>query len=205
MQTISKSARLAAVVIALIAWVGLAVQLQASSELSGSVPLAIWVMLRFFTVIANLLVAIFFTGVALRLLERMAASLLGCITLAILFVGVVYMLLLRGLVELSGGAKLADLLLHHVTPILVPAFWLVFAPKGELRRVDPWLWSLLPLAYFVYAITRAAFDGRYPYPFMDVGAIGWTQTTINAVLMALGFVIGGYVMLWLDRRLSQSR
>jgi len=197
----STSARIAAIVVALVTWIGLAVQLQASTELAGTVPSAIWAMLRFFTVIANLLVAIVFTILALS--GRVAPSLLGCITLAILFVGVVYTLLLRGLIELSGGARWADLLLHHVTPVLVPLFWLVFARKGGLRSVDPWLWALLPLVYFIYAIARAALDGRYPYPFMDVATIGWAQTAINAAVMALGFVVGGYVFYGLDRWMSR--
>ncbi|MBN9081097.1 MAG: hypothetical protein BGP04_22725 [Rhizobiales bacterium 62-17] len=197
----STSARIAAIVVALVTWIGLAVQLQASTELAGTVPSAIWAMLRFFTVIANLLVAIVFTILALS--GRVAPSLLGCITLAILFVGVIYTLLLRGLIELSGGARWADLLLHHVTPVLVPLFWLVFARKGGLRSVDPWLWALLPLVYFIYAIARAALDGRYPYPFMDVATIGWAQTAINAAVMALGFVVGGYVFYGLDRWMSR--
>ena len=197
----STSARIAAIVVALVTWIGLAVQLQASPELAGTVPSAIWAVLRFFTVIANLLVAIVFTILALS--GRVAPSLLGCITLAILFVGVIYTLLLRGLIELSGGARWADLLLHHVTPVLVPLFWLVFARKGGLRSVDPWLWALLPLVYFIYAIARAALDGRYPYPFMDVATIGWAQTAINAAVMALGFVVGGYVFFGLDRWMSR--
>jgi len=197
----STSARIAAIVVALVTWIGLAVQLQASPELAGTVPSAIWAVLRFFTVIANLLVAIVFTILALS--GRVAPSLLGCITLAILFVGVIYTLLLRGLIELSGGARWADLLLHHVTPVLVPLFWLVFARKGGLRSVDPWLWALLPLVYFIYAIARAALDGRYPYPFMDVATIGWAQTAINAAVMALGFVVGGYVFYGLDRWMSR--
>lgn len=202
MQTLSTSARFAAAAVALVAWIGLIVQLQASTALSGSVPLAIWAMLRFFTVIANVLVGVVFIVAALR--GRVSSSLIGCITLAILFVGVIYMLLLRGLIELSGGARLSDFLLHHATPVLAPLFWLIFAPKGELKPKDPWLWSLLPLAYFIYAITRAGFDGRYPYPFMDVGAIGWTQTAVNALVMALGFVIGGYVFYALDRWLGRG-
>lgn len=201
MKTMTTSARIAAIVIACVTWIGLAVQLQASTELAGTVPSAIWAMLRFFTVIANLLVAIVFTILALG--GRVAPSLLGCITLAILFVGVIYTLLLRGLIELSGGARLADLVLHHVTPVLVPLFWLIFARKGGLRSVDPWLWALLPLVYFLYAIARAALDGRYPYPFMDVATIGWAQTAVNAVVMALGFVIGGYVFYALDSWMSR--
>lgn len=203
MQPVSNPARLAAALVALAAWAGLIVQLQASTVLAGSVPMAIWAMLRFFTVIANLLVAGTFTVMALR--GQVPPSWLGCVTLAILFVGVIYMTLLRGMIELSGGARLSDFLLHYATPTLAPLFWLIFARKSGLKPKDPWLWSLLPLAYFIYAIARAAFDGRYPYPFMDVSAIGWPQTVVNAFVMALAFVIGGYVFYALDRGLGRAK
>jgi len=191
-------ARLAAGAIALVAWIGLAVQWRASTELAGSAGVAFWIMLRFFTIIANLIVAVALTGFALGRPGFGAPQLLGGVTLAILLVGVVFALLLNGLLELSGGAQLADTLLHRVTPVLVMLFWLVFAPKGGLTFKDPWIWALLPLIYFVYALARGAVEGSYPYPFMDLAKLGWEQTVINAALIALGFVATGYVLVWLD-------
>ena len=76
--------------------------------------------------------------------------------MAILLVGVVYNPLLSGMVELSGGAKLADIINHSVTPVLVGLYWLVLAPKGDLRRTHPLLWGIFPLAYFPYAMARGA-------------------------------------------------
>jgi hypothetical protein len=198
-MALTTAARIAAALVALIAWTGLVIQLGASRELTGAAGSALWEMLRYFTIIANLLVAILFTAVALG--SRRAASpfLLGGATLAILLVGIVYMLLLRGLLELSAGALVADILLHKVTPVVVPLWWLGFAPKGGLGARDPWLWALLPLAYFAYALARGAQDNRYPYPFMNVTQLGWGQTLLNALLMAAGFLIAGYGLLWLDR------
>lgn len=195
-------ARLAALTIALIAWVGLATQLQASVALTGALGEAIWVMLRYFTVLTNLLVAITFTSLALgRCVTPFA---LGGATLAILLVGIVFAVLLNGLVELSGGARLADFLLHRVTPLLVPLYWLAFAPKGGLRRHDPLLWALYPLAYFLYALARGAVEGRYAYPFMDVGRLGWPQTGLNALVMAAGFLLAGLALYWLDKRMARD-
>jgi hypothetical protein len=202
MTSLTPAARLAAAAIALIAWAGLGIQLQASTELMGSVPAALWAMLRFFTVLANLLVALAFTGIAFGRERAAAPFLLGGVTLAILLVGIVYGLLLNGLLELSGGALLADALLHKVTPVLVPCWWLAFAPKGGLRPRDPLLWALLPLAYFGYALARGAADGRYPYPFMNVAQLGWGQTLVNALLMAAGFLLAGVLLLLIDRKLA---
>jgi hypothetical protein len=203
MNLTSGIARASAAIIALIACFGLAVQFRASLALLGSPAAALWVMFRYFTIIANLFVALTFAGIALGRPRIASPALLGGVTLAILLVGIVYGLLLRGLIELSGGAKLADLILHRITPVLAPLFWLIFAPKGGLRRRDPWLWSLLPIAYFVYALARGAAEGVYAYPFMDAARIGWLQTATNGLLIALGFVAGGFALVWLDQRLGR--
>ena len=199
---LSPTARFFAALIALIAWAGLGVQLQASIGLTGSAGEALWAMARYFTVITNLLVALLFTAAAVR--GRAPPFALGVATLAILLVGIVFGLLLDGRVELSGGALLADVLLHRVTPLLVPVWWLAFAMKGGLRPRDPWLWTLYPLLYFGYALVRAGRDGRYAYPFMDVGRIGWLQTGLNGLEVAAGFLLAGLALVWLDRRLARD-
>lgn len=204
METTSTNARLAAGAVALVTWIGLAVQLRASTELAGSAGLAVWVMLRFFTVITNLIVAGVLTGIALGWPRCASPRLLGGVTLAILLVGVVFALLLNGLLELSGGAQLADTILHKVTPILVPLFWLIFAPKGGLTFRDPWIWAIFPFVYFVYALARGVVEGRYAYPFMDAAQLGWPQTLINGAVIALGFVVTGFAVVWLDGVMARS-
>ncbi len=192
-------ARLAAALIALVAWVGLGVQFRASLAMTGGDPVdTAWVMLRYFTVITNLAVAITMSLVALG--RRISPAMLGGVTLAIMLVGVVYVTLLRGLLELSGGAKLADSLMHYATPALVPLWWLMFAPKGKLAWRDPAIWSLFPLVYFPYALARGAYEGVYAYPFINVAKLGWTQVGINAVVIA-----GGFLVVALDGLLGRSR
>ena len=192
------TARPAAALIALVGCAGLAVQFSATQSATGSVGETIWILTRFFTVLTNLVVAVSFTAMASG--RRISPFLMGGITLAIVLVGLVYMLLLRGLIELSGGRLLADFLLHKAVPLLVPIYWFVFAPKGGLRWRDPWLWALYPLLYFAYAIARGLSGDRYPYPFMDVGELGWLQTLINAGAIAAVFIVVGYALVWLDRR-----
>lgn len=199
---ISRNGRIAAILIALVVWAGLAVQFRASLAMAGSVPQTLWVMLRFFTIIANLLTAFAFTAIAIGRDRWLTPARLGGITLAMMLVGIVYALLLQGLLELSGGAALADLLLHKVTPILVPLFWLVFAPHRTLTSRDAIGWAALPLAYFVYALVRGRFEGVYAYPFLNVAKLGWPQVLATAVVMALCFLLAGQAMVWLDRRLG---
>ena len=132
--------RLAAGAVALVAWVGLAVQLHATLEWTGSVSTAVWALLRYFTIIANLAVAVVLTAVATGA-PGCSPGLLGGVTLVVALVGAVYAVLLRGLIELSGADSLADTVLHVATPVLAPLFWLFFAPKGGLSYRDPWVWA----------------------------------------------------------------
>lgn len=155
--------RVAAAAIALISWAGLAVQFNAIIDQGQSVIGTLWIMVRYFTILTNLLVAVVFSGVASGLPAFAAPLLLGGTTMAIVLVGVVNHLLLRGLLELSGGAKLADTILHYVTPIAVLVFWLLLAPKGQLTRRDPLRWVAFPSAYLVYALVRGTIEGKFAY------------------------------------------
>jgi hypothetical protein len=197
--------RLLAAGIAGIAWTGLGLQFQASFGQLHSVVAALWVMLFYFTVITNLLVATVFTALAFGNVRVASPFNVAGVTIAIVLVGIVYMLLLNGSLELSGGAKLADTLNHKVTPVLVALFWLFAAKHGGLGWRDPANWALLPLTYFIYGLLRGHAQGKYPYPFMNPAKLGWGSVAVNAAIMALGFLAVGYAMVWLDRRLSGRR
>ena len=199
------TARAAAGAIAIIGWVGLSVQLSAVIDQVGSAAEAMWVMLRFFTILTNVIAAAVFTGIAFGQPAFRSQSLLGLMTLSILFVGAVYVLLLRGLVELSGGAATANLILHYIVPGLALLFWLLFAPKGALKWGDPVLWAIYPLAYFAYALVRGASDGKYPYPFMDIPKVGWTSALTTVAIIWVAYLLVGTVFVWLGRLLDPTR
>ncbi|WP_019051967.1 Pr6Pr family membrane protein [Sphingobium xenophagum] len=195
-------ARIAAAIVALVALAGLVVQFAATLDQTGSVAGTLWTLLRYFTVLTNLLVALAFGWVAIG--GRPHPRRLAGVMLAILLVGIVYGLLLRGLLTLSGGALLADTLLHKVTPVLVPLWWIAFAVRGQLRWRDPWGWTLFPALYLPYALLRGMAEGRYAYPFIDVAKIGIGTVLVNAVLIAMGFVAAGHALVWIDRRMARS-
>jgi len=186
----------AAAIVALICWAGLAIQFSATYANQHDVVSTLWILVRFFTVLTNLALAIIMTWVAIG--RRVSPFLLGGITLAILLVGVVYMTLLRGLIELSGGALLADTLLHKVSPVVMALWWLFFAPRAKLKRSDPIWWAAYPLAYFIYALVRGHYEGKYPYPFMNLDRLGPVQTAINAGGIAMAFIIAGFALVWID-------
>ena len=43
----------------------------------------------------------------------------------------------------------------------------------------------------------------YPYPFVDVAAIGWAAVARNALLIAAAFLLAGSALVWCDRLLGR--
>ena len=197
--------RIAAAVVAAVCWVGLAIQFSATYANHADVISTLWALGRFFTVLTNLLLAVTMTWVAAG--GRPSANLLGGVTLSILLVGIVYVTLLQGLRVLTGAHLLADTVLHKVSPVLMALWWLFFAPRAKLRWSAAVWWIAYPLAYLIYVLARGQIDHKYPYPFLDVAEIGWTQTMLNIGGIALGFVLAGLLLVWIDswRPLGSTR
>lgn len=189
--------RAAAALVAIVCWAGLAVQFSATYAAQHDVAATLWILARFFTILTSLAVAIAMTWVAIG--HHIRPLMLGGLTLALLLVGIVYALLLSGLHELHGPALVADVLLHKFSPILMSLWWLFFAPRAKLRWNAPFWWSAYPVLYFVYVLLRGVYDGKFPYPFVDVGKLGWLQTGINAGGIAMAFILAGFLIVWIDR------
>jgi hypothetical protein len=202
-MTLSPTTRIAALLVACVAIAGLAIQLPVSMARTGSMEGALWSMLRFFTIIGNSVTALVLLGAALGLRWPGRPALLGGVTLIMALIGVIYSTLLRDTEHLTGQAQLANYILHYAMPALVALFWLIFAPKGGLRRIDPLNWALLPLAYFPYALVRAQLDGKYAYPFINAAQLGWPRVLTNAAIIAVAFVLAGLALVWLDGKLGR--
>ena len=163
-----------------------------------------WIYLDYFTVLTNALLAITLVVSAKPSRGRLGRWLtqpasLTAIAASILIVSVVYNLLLRGIWQPTGWRRLADELLHVVMPVIGVVFWWL-ETRGAHVRLRPLLaWQLYPLGYLAYALLRGAVDGRYPYPFLDVPALGYSRVLLNAVGVALVFFMVGGAMLAIAR------
>ncbi|MCU1324532.1 MAG: hypothetical protein JWM43_4181 [Acidobacteriaceae bacterium] len=201
--TARPASRVAAAAIALITWFALG--LQCVMTYQQSLPQTLWIVFAYFTITTNLIVAAVFTALAFdRTFLRREWVVAGTM-LSILLVGVIYALLLHGMVELSGGSALTNMLLHMVTPILVPLYWIAFTPKGHLSRHHPPRWAVYPLAYLAYALVRGSISGQYPYPFVNVIKLGWGQTALNAVIIAAAFLFCSYALVFIDSRIGHHQ
>jgi hypothetical protein len=98
----------------------------------------------------------------------------------------------------------ADNLIHTVVPIMAVVVWLAFGPKGRTSPTIVRLSVLFPVAWLIFTLVRGAFVHFYPYPFVDVGNLGYVKVIVNCVWVAvlyLGVAAGAAA---LDRRLSRS-
>ncbi|MBT9384057.1 Pr6Pr family membrane protein [Pseudooceanicola sp. CBS1P-1] len=161
-----------------------------------------WRMARYFTILTNVLVLGSF--LAMNMLRRALGRVwMGGLTVWIVLTGVVYHVLLAE--PATGIPMLADQGLHTVTPLLVLAFWCVLTPKSRMRYRAAFAWLIWPALYAGYAFWRGTLDGHYPYFFLDPTADGWDGVCVWLGLMALTFLLSGFVVVWLGRLFSRER
>lgn len=191
-----------------------------SGVLSGD---PMWSAFLYYTVLSNVLCLVWMLWSAIRTMRdaqadgwhgtstpsaRFTAAVMMAITVTML----IYLVVLVPSLYVQPGTyepfTLTDNLVHIVTPLLVIGDWVLFVPKGELRRHDPLLWAIIPLAYLVFAFGYSAAGGRfaagtaYPYPFMDVDALGVGGVAVWIAGLTVVLVGVGYGFYALDRWLA---
>ncbi len=92
----------------------------------------------------------------------------------IVMVGVSYHVLLAPSGGLDGTMSFADIGLHYVTPVMYLVWWWLRSHEDQPRYGPIHRLMILPLAYAIWLLARGALTGRYPYPFIDVGVLGYS-------------------------------
>lgn len=177
----------------------------------------------YFTVLSDLLVLTWFVLLIVRTIRdlrdegprgwstpspRFSAAVMSAITVTML----VYLIVLvpEAYTQNTGYRPFTptDNVVHIVTPALAIADWLLFVPKGRVRRTDPLLWTLIPLGYvalaFAYGGLGGVFAGgaRYPYPFMDLDRNGLGGVAFWIVGLYVALQLVAYVYFGIDRMLA---
>ncbi len=167
------------------------------------VPETIIRFFSFFTILTNILVALYLYSNFFNTMKGPFSifakrSALTALTAFILLVGIVYQVILRGIWEPTGLQRLIDELLHTIIPIYFFVYWFLYANPVDIRFRPALYWLAYPLLYFFVIIVRGHFSGFYPYPFLDVGEIGYSGVAqsfavicgFTLLLMALLVFIG---------------
>ncbi len=195
----SKYNRVLPAIIAAVGWLGVLLQLKVAAGHALAQGQEAWRgivdALCYFTVLTNILVSLTATMRALgtrSVLTRPSALAASAVYIAV--VALIYSLLLRSLWAPEGVHRIADQILHDLTPLLYVLWWVLWAPKGGLHFRDAVWWLGYPLAYFAFSLLLGAASGRYLYPFADVAAHGLPAVARNGVMLLALFLLLGTVL-----------
>lgn len=189
------------------------VAMSGSDYFSGSRIADVLNVFAFFTIQSNIIVGVTTLLLALRW-ERGTGAVWGSTLfrvfrldglVMIIVTAVVYHAALEPLLDLHGWELFDDQIVHSVVPALAVLGWLLWGP----RRLVSWRivgWCLVyPILYVVCTLARGAIGHWYPYPFLDVGDLGYLRVLLNVLGVTAGFVALAAGALGVDRLLSRRR
>ena len=153
----------------------------------------------YFTILTNILVAICFSALAFYPASRSGkyftkTPVITAITSYILFVGLGYQFLLRHIWDPAGLQWIADELLHSIIPLFVFVFWLITVSKDKFSWMTVLTWTIYPIVYFAFVMLRGAASGFYPYYFIDVSKIGYSDAARQSLIMLMVFLAIAYLL-----------
>ncbi|MDB5237599.1 MAG: putative Integral rane protein [Parcubacteria group bacterium] len=166
----------------------------------------IGLFISYFTILSNILVAIVLYVEAEASLKRKSISarfewVRGFTVFCILTTGIVYTFFLRGpggtMLKIDNSLSWANLVFHHVMPIVIAADWLLFPPKRTVRWVSILYWIGLTTLYAFYVLALGLWSGAYPYFFLDPTRPEGYSGVLHGCIAFIPFllVIGGVIVL----------
>lgn len=125
-----------------------------------------------FTIRSNIIAAIVFIVSAFVLLTKKQENnvLDLCKNAALIYMIIVlttYHFILSSGGEYSGMRVITNFTLHYFTPILILLNWMIFEEKKWYSYKSIAFWLAFPIIYGVVSLLRGAYDGFYPYFFLN--------------------------------------
>jgi hypothetical protein len=164
--------------------------------------------LSFFTIQTNILIVACLLLPALMPTSR-ASQLLSTPSLRIAvmsysaLVASIYFVVLRNIGHDYGLERLADRILHYVTPAMFFIDWLAWVPKGRVPWSSVARYLIYPALYAVWMLLYGAVTGWYPYPFVNAARLGVAQLVGNLVALTCTVILMPVIFLALDRVLAK--
>lgn len=102
--------------------------------------------------------------------------------------------------------------LHLFNPLLFIFDFILFTKPGKMKWTYPLYSLIFPLIYVnVYLIVGASLgadsnpkNNIYPYPFINVGMIGYGMTFLYIFALVGVFLLIGYLVYFLDHKLGKN-
>ena len=147
----------------------------------------------YFTILVNILVLAGSLFLALPIKSRPSVFFARPTTrtataVYITVVGVIYNVVLASLWKPTGLQLVVDQLLHSVIPLLYVIYWILFVRRYRLEWKAMLPWTIFTIIYCVYTFLRGPVSRFYPYPFLDVSKLGYTQVFINIFGIVFAFL-----------------
>ena len=187
---------------AIIAWVVLAlrfVDMLIIGEQS-SIAETLFIYFGYFTVWANILIALAFTAPLLKPDSKlfnffMRPDVRTALASYIFMVSVVYHMLIVPYWNPQGFTWVTATGLNTVMPILYIIDWLFFAEKRMIFYKHLPYWLIFPAVYGVTSIIRGLLTNVYPYPFLNVTDLGIGNVLFNMLGLVAVFAVVGPIFI----------
>ena len=107
--------------------------------------------------------------------------------------------------------KLANFLVHVVTPVIALIDYFLFDEKGNFKLFYPIMWVIFPLIYTIFIYTYSASGGtfyslggsrKYGYEFLDFEKYGYLKVSIWIFLIGIAVVAIGFLLVLIDKKLK---
>ena len=99
-------------------------------------------------------------------------------------------IVLLGGVDVQLQLAWVDFVLHKLFPVIVVLDWIVDPPRTAIRYRDALVWLVYPIVWTALTIIRGAYDGWYPYPFLDpVQSGGYGAVVVTVIGVTIGFLV----------------
>ena len=172
-----------------------------------SIGIVIWKYFSYYTTLSNVLVLSWFAALTFWpqfLIGNLAQNpnVATAITFYIVTVGIANYLI-YGWLNLSLFERVADLLVHAVTPLITFLYWLFFVEKIQLQYSLLGYWLIFPLSYAAYTMCHGKWTQFYPYEFTNVQALGLYKVLLNAFALSISLLIGGALFIFLGKTLGR--
>ena len=156
-------------------------------------------MVRYFTIWGNIAACLAMGWIAFG--GRISRAMMASLAAALAVIGLVYWGLLAGYHNPTGFARITNQVHHTFVPVATIVWWLRYSPP--LPKIAPALPVIMapPLTYGAFSLAVGELTGFYPYFFVNLPELGWTQFLLNNLFLALFFAGLGAVMIAAKRAL----
>lgn len=183
-----------------------ALTIPARLETGDNIFGAVVFYLTFFTILTNLVLVLIYVA---ELWPQEGLSWFrtpvtrGMMVAAIILVGLFYHFVLASTWNPDGLWKLADIVLHYVTPFFYVLWWVLFMRHGRLKFGEIPAMLLPPVIYLVYAMIRGAILAEYPYPILEANRIGYGAVALNILYLLVEVAVLSAIVVAIDRALTR--